>query len=438
MHAQLPNLVKGNIIDSIHVGAGMGDSFALYLPQRYREYEHSPIVFIFHPAAQGRHGLLPFLEASEKYGYILVCSNDSRNGPYDENYEISNRLFNKVFNDFNIDPNRIYTAGFSGGARLASSIAVISGQIQGVIACGAGFSPNEMAIDPGFSYAAIVGNRDFNYRELLRTRAWLDKLKIPNELFEYEMGHQWPDSSQVLKAFKWLQLETYRKGLLPADTLEVMDYYRNFYNEARSLEENGELIPAAAEYERIVRIFKDYFGLDSIRRKSENIIKGRLYKQQNRQWLRSLETETALIQRHYERLSESLTIPNPDSSWWENEFDRLRLRYNNSEPFARNMIERVLSTTSAMAYEAANNKPESLSPQQKMFCYDLCILAFPDQPYAYFRQIELQILEGNMDMALNYLEKLIQSGYGHLELLKNHSIVQPLKTHSRFNELLPP
>ena len=38
-----------------------------------------------------------------------------------------------MFSDFNIDSKRIYTAGFSGGSRLASAIAVLTDQIQGVI-----------------------------------------------------------------------------------------------------------------------------------------------------------------------------------------------------------------------------------------------------------------------------------------------------------------
>jgi hypothetical protein len=438
IHGQLPMPVKGSITDSISVGGPENDSYALYLPQSFRHGELSPIVFIFHPAAQGRHGLLPFLGASEKYGYILVCSNDSKNGPYDGNYEISNRLINKVLTDFNIDPSRIYAAGFSGGARLASSIAVLSGQIQGVIACGAGFSPNEMTIEPGFSYAAIVGNRDFNYSELLKTRGWLDKLNFPNELFEFELRHQWPDTSQVQKAFKWLQMEAYRKGVLPVDPATVMSIYRDFYQHAREYERKGQWLWAAAEYERIIRNFSRYYELDSIQRFKEDIKSGKFYKGQRRQLLRSLETENEVLLRYHEQLSGTLAAGSTDISWWERELGRLRTRYGDTDQYSRNMLERVLSTVSAIAFEAVTGISESVPIDQKIFCYDLCILAYPSEPYPYFRQIENHLALGNKDKAILYLEKLIQSGFGNSEYLKEHKVVQPLKTHRRFNELLPP
>ncbi len=132
----------GEIVDSIAVSKTSNESFALYLPSNYKPNTLSPIVFIFDPAARGKIGIHPFIKAAEKYNYILICSNNSKNGPYDQNFEIASRLFDKIFSDFSINPKRIYTAGFSGGARLASRITVLNEHIQGVIACGAGIASN--------------------------------------------------------------------------------------------------------------------------------------------------------------------------------------------------------------------------------------------------------------------------------------------------------
>ena len=107
----------------------------------------------------------------------------------DQNFEIASRLFDKIFSQFNIEPKRIYTAGFSGGARLASRIAVLNEHIQGVIACGAGIASNLILFhnDLKFSYAAIVGNQDMNYLEMYETKDYLTKFKISNELFVYDL-----------------------------------------------------------------------------------------------------------------------------------------------------------------------------------------------------------------------------------------------------------
>ena len=213
--SQVSDFSIGEIVDSIAVNKTSNETFALYLPSNYKPNTLSPIVFIFDPAARGKIGIHPFIKASEKYNYILICSNNSKNGPYDQNFEIASRLFDKIFSDFNINPKRIYTAGFSGGARLASSIAVLNEHIQGVIACGAGIESNQILFhtDIQFSYAAIVGDKDMNLLEMYKTKDYITKFKVSNELFVYDMDHKWPSQEQILEAFDWMQLEAYKKGL---------------------------------------------------------------------------------------------------------------------------------------------------------------------------------------------------------------------------------
>ena len=87
---------KGMIIDSIAVSKATNETFALYLPKSFMENEPQPIVFIYEPLGRGAVGIQPFIPASEKYGLILVCSNNSKNGPYDRNFTISNNLFKQT------------------------------------------------------------------------------------------------------------------------------------------------------------------------------------------------------------------------------------------------------------------------------------------------------------------------------------------------------
>ena len=126
--AQADGYPLGQVIESVPVREQAGESFALYLPAAFKSDEASPVVFVFDPVGNGPNGLQGFLEAAETYGYILVCSNNSRNGPYDRNFEIAGRLFDQVLTEFAIDPDRIYTSGFSGGSRLASAIADLAGK----------------------------------------------------------------------------------------------------------------------------------------------------------------------------------------------------------------------------------------------------------------------------------------------------------------------
>ena len=108
-------------------------SYALYLPTNYNDSLKWPIIFILEPAARGALATNIFKMAAEKYGYIIACSNDSRNGPFLRNYDIVEIFTNDVYSRFNIDDKRIYFSGFSGGSRGALSVAVLNSSVAGVI-----------------------------------------------------------------------------------------------------------------------------------------------------------------------------------------------------------------------------------------------------------------------------------------------------------------
>jgi len=122
----------GRVIDSLSVANSDKETFTLYLPTTYNINEASPILFIFSPSGNGKSGVKAFVKSAEAYNHILICSNNSRNGSLERNLNIAQRLFNHAFSNFNILENRIYLAGFSGGARLATAIASVSSQIEGV------------------------------------------------------------------------------------------------------------------------------------------------------------------------------------------------------------------------------------------------------------------------------------------------------------------
>jgi hypothetical protein len=72
----------GKLMDSIPVSNTSNETFTLYLPTNFEASKESPILFIFDPGGRGSIGVETFIKASEAYGPILVCSNDSWNAPY--------------------------------------------------------------------------------------------------------------------------------------------------------------------------------------------------------------------------------------------------------------------------------------------------------------------------------------------------------------------
>src|SRR5260221_4607901 len=92
------------------------------------------MIVAFDPRARGRTAVERYQAAAESYGYIVAGSNNSRNGSWEVSMAAIEAMSADVYARFRIDDKRIYTAGTSGGARVALPVALGSGPIAGVIA----------------------------------------------------------------------------------------------------------------------------------------------------------------------------------------------------------------------------------------------------------------------------------------------------------------
>jgi len=441
-HGQSVGFERGTILDSVKVGDSPLETYALYLPKGYNPEEPAPIVFIFDPAARGRFAVDFFIPAAEQYGYILVCSNHTRNGPYEQNFEIANRLFTEVLSRFQVDPKRIYTAGFSGGSRLASSIAILTKQIQGVVACGAGMASSpvyfQMSELDDFSFAGIVGNVDMNYREMVNTRNWLNRLKVSNELFEYDYGHRWPPPEDLLEAFDWLQLEAYRKKIVPVDTQQVLASYSKALQKARELEASGEPLRAYGAYDRVLSNFRPYVGLDSIANRQKQLAGSKPYKEARKAWEASQAVEDTLVSRYSARLYRDIALHTPGAqAWWEREIGKLEQKQLKADPERQRMFRRVLNNISAMAYSRGTEDGMATTVPEKAFCFDLCIRVQPEAPMGYLLQMENYIRGNDFDTALDYLERLLETGYSNTPFIRSYRPLDPVRGMERYKALIP-
>src|SRR5690349_8767564 len=115
---------RGQIVDRIEAFSDASESYALYLPSNYTPDRKWPILYAFDPGARGRVPVERFKEAAEKYGWIVVGSNNSRNGPWDVAVNAWNAMQKDTHQRLAIDDKRLYATGFSGGARVAIRVAI--------------------------------------------------------------------------------------------------------------------------------------------------------------------------------------------------------------------------------------------------------------------------------------------------------------------------
>jgi hypothetical protein len=368
-------LPKGVIIDLVKVAHTANESYAVYLPKQYVREVPSAIVFIFDPDARGKIGIEPFVLAAETYNYILVCSNNSRNGPTDINLEIANRMFDSVLSEYNINPSQLYVSGFSGGARLAGTIAVSSDAFQGVIACGASFNGMDKFALQGkkLSYVGMVGDTDMNYQEMIENATWLDNMKIENSLFVSHLDHTWPVQKDMLRAFDWLEIQAFKKNIRKHNETTIKKIYDENLKIADSLKERNEMLLAITEYERCNAIYGNKEG-NEIKSIIAAIKKSKEYKSQIiiRDEIAALENKTT--NSFLDQLDKELKVAKSenDFKFWKTELKKLEDRkLKSNDASIKSMVDRLYSMINASVYEAAQESKRNFQNDKLVYCKEL-------------------------------------------------------------------
>jgi pimeloyl-ACP methyl ester carboxylesterase len=202
--ARAQDLPRGSLVDAVKCATDASQTYALYLPSTYSAERSWSLLMGFHPGGRGRAMVETYESAAEQYGYIVVGSNNSRNGPWDVSIAALRAMSDDVARRFNIDPNRVYLTGMSGGARVALQIALDSKNVAGVIASSAGFADNQPRASVSFPIFATAGTDDFNYIEMRQVDR---KLTSPHYLALFAGGHTLPPKPVAVEAIEWLELQ---------------------------------------------------------------------------------------------------------------------------------------------------------------------------------------------------------------------------------------
>jgi len=96
-------LEAGKLIERVVTAANPEQSYALYLPSNYSPDRSWPVVFAFDPGAQGKIPVDQMKDAAERYGYIVLGSNNSRNGPWKPESEAADAMLQDAQKRFAVD-----------------------------------------------------------------------------------------------------------------------------------------------------------------------------------------------------------------------------------------------------------------------------------------------------------------------------------------------
>lgn len=241
-----------------------GETYALYLPSNYTPARAWPIIYAFDPLARGLVPVRLYKDVAEKYGFILAGSNNSRNFSIQESSKAASTIWDDTHLRLVIDSHRTYTAGFSGGARMAGMVAFRCSpcHIAGVIAHGAGYPLGVQPTEKNSPlYFLAVGDEDFNWDEVVQVRRAREQSGLPYRAEVFHGPHQWAPSSVFEDAVVWMELKSMQSGAQPR-TPEFID--AQFAKRQSELIDATNRADAVAQLGALRSLVSDFDGLRDI------------------------------------------------------------------------------------------------------------------------------------------------------------------------------
>ncbi|HYG63506.1 MAG TPA: hypothetical protein VEL74_13070, partial [Thermoanaerobaculia bacterium] len=254
-----PELPRGQLIEKVTAQEAPDQTYALYLPSSYRPDRTWPVLYAMEARGQGADFARRFTGAAEKLGVIVASSyNTASDGAMQPNLTAMRAMWADTHRRLSIDDKRVYAAGFSGTVRAACLLASLSpGSIVGVIGASGGFPfDRPPSKDTPFVFFGTVGDRDFNYDELMDLEADLSKAGIAYRIELFEGGHEWPPADLAGEGLAWLELQSAKAGRRVQDSDLLDGVWKQGMERARAHESGGRLPEAFRGYQALAADFR--------------------------------------------------------------------------------------------------------------------------------------------------------------------------------------
>jgi pimeloyl-ACP methyl ester carboxylesterase len=396
--------------DSIRVFKCQKDSSQTYtvlLPLNYTNERKWPVIFAFDSHGDGHLPLKRMREPASQLGFILVGSENFRNGVANIQ-EIAAAMFEDAMNRFSIDEKRVYLAGFSGGARAAGSIALTTKGIRGIILAGAGqtgFRPETKS--SGLVVYGIAGLGDFNMSELQSMDKELTTLDMAHSISFFPGKHEWPPVEEFKKALLWLNFKAMHDKLCAPNSGELIWFAHFSDSLADNFIKSGKPVMAVHIYQQTVSALRDLYPIHYFEKKISSLMATESYQSavKNEEMLAGLE----------ERLKSEYNnaMMTKDEKWWANELKVLQDRCNSEkDPLKLGMYNRLKGFLGILSYSYTSQMVHSgnLKDAQRMIA--IYRLVEPDNPDWMYYQALLYEKQGNNQKAIQELKESIAHGLG--------------------------
>ena len=433
--------VSGQVTERVVCRQNSVQSYALYLPSNYTPARKWPILYALDAGARGVLPVQRFRAAAEEYGFIVAGSNNSRNGPLQIVQDAVNAMIADTESRFSLDLDRVYLAGFSGGARAAIMVgSALKGKVAGVIACGAGFPPSLPPTDSTpFDLFIAVGDEDFYFPELRALDRSLDGLGVGHTFESFAGGHEWPPEMVCTHALEWIELRAMRSQRRSMDASLVERICAKTIEEAAALEREQKSYEAYELYSAARDRFAGLRNVSAFESKVKQL-------EQSRAVRTALAREREAEARQRNTDAELSRLIDDVMGDRDRPFAMLKLRsgfdeLRNDASQKKNEVDRLAALRVLTRLRILLNEEVALDFERRDYTaaalrLGLMSLIRPDNPQIYFHLARACCLAGKKKEALAAIRNAILKGYKDVEALKSNPDLESLRAEPDYQRII--
>ncbi|RAV27723.1 dienelactone hydrolase family protein [Sinomicrobium soli] len=429
------HLRKGTVNDSVAVPGTELLSYSVYLPDDYSTAKKWPLFFVFDLEGGSTGAINALLEAPGAGQAILIAPDQLTEESYEANFYVAKKLFDLVFRSFSVDKGRIYTAGFGEGGRLATAVAVLSDDVDGVLAVG-GAIPGHSSYVPvknDFVFVGMAGDESTYYREMQGTISLLESRKFQARMVVYDGNGHYPDARYTDRALRILTLQSMAKGAVPSVLKDSLFEADMVYN--KWLEGQGRALNAFDELGSMREHYPEDRFKDVLKERKKTLRKNDTFRKQRRDSYGIEEEETFYMEDYISFLSaDILTGDTGQLPSWEGELNALDKPGKEGNIPRRKMARRIRNMLEA-AIEATIAKGE-LKDNQLLFANAFLVLLDPEAEDACLEVIRYSTKNSEYGMALFYLEQLLKNGFTDVARLNAMEDIALLRILPEYSDIL--
>lgn len=432
---------RGKLAENIASRLDPAQTYTLYLPNTYDAMKQQPLLFVFDPRGRGTFAAEIFKDAAERYGWVVISSNQTRSDDDGAANARAVRALLPEIGRYAIHPRRVYATGFSGTAILSCAIGINTSAFAGVIGVGGRLVEHIPPAKFSFAHYGFAGDSDFNNREMRVIDELLGRERKTHRFQEFPGEHRWFPPELAREAIEWMELLAIKAGLRPRDASFIATLYAQDIAAASAL--TG--VNALRRYREIVRTFEGLHAIDDaaaavqrlendpgVRRESKDIEKWDAFEE------RTIAQIFSQIGNTFARLRADDILPTPSVLARELRVAELqrRARRNGAEgATARRLLEALYAHTSFYMVEQLMAKREY---ELAAAVAGVATLIHDDRWPAWYNLAAAQARAGNRRRALESLEKAFAAGFRNREQLLADEDFASLRAEARFKALAPP